>query len=417
MNEKHYDVVIIGAGMVGSSFAHLLSDSIMKGLKVAMIEHTDVSTHSISFISENSFSFDGRYTALSYGSSQIFESMGLWQEFSDHVCDINQIEVSKKGQFGQVILTSKEMNVASLGYVCANKQLRKILHDNRLSDIDLYSPAKIKSISLEEKKEQSNDQSYTQSKITLDNQHTIHADLLVFSDGARSQLAQKMGVTYQTHHYDSHAIVTSIRMSQTHNNWAYERFALEGPIALLPQKSKHNNEYALVWTVSNTSISECMGLSDQAFILKLQNQIGSRAGMVLQVGERVSYPLSLTQSSEQVRAGFVLLGNSAHSLHPVAGQGFNLALRDAEALSMAINKSYEQRISVGTLSSLQAYYASRQHDQKNTVSLSHILPKWFTKNNGFINTLSGFGFLLFTLFPSIRNVFSRQAMGLGHVKN
>jgi len=396
-----FDLVIIGAGMAGLSLAHLLCKSIEQGLKVALIERFELPSLTAESQQTQPPSFDGRATALSYGTQQIFNQLGIWPELSEAACAIQNIQVSDQGRFGQTHIKCSDANVDALGYIIRNRALGQGLMSNLPQGIEFLAPESVESIEISEQKN---------ARLTLANGNDITADLVVMADGGRSDLAKQLGIGQQKQSYNTHALVTSVRIDRSHEHWAYERFTEAGPIALLPLSV---DEFAVVWTLSNDVIDEYLAADEETLIARLQQTFGYRAGRIVAIGERASYPLALVKAQEQVRPHLVLLGNSAHSLHPVAGQGFNLALRDAAALAEHINQAFVESKPIGQWSVVQSYYLQQKTDQRNTVLGSDLLPRLFSQKNMALRCSRDMGLIGLAISPTARKLFARQAMGLG----
>ena len=396
---KSYDVVIIGAGMAGLSLVHLLRKSIENGLKVALIERFELP--SLNSDADQPPSFDGRATALSFGTQQIFSQLGIWSQISSAACAIHNIQVSDQGRFGQTHIKHTDANVESLGYIIRNRALGQGLMANLPSSIDILAPESVEAIEISAQQK---------ARLTLAGGNQVAAELVVMADGGRSDLAQQLGIRQSKESYKTHALVTSVRIDRSHNHWAYERFTENGPIALLPLA---DDEFAVVWTLADDLIEEYLAADESTLISLLQQAFGYRAGRITAMGERASYPLALVKAQEQVRPHLVLLGNAAHSLHPVAGQGFNLALRDAAALAQQINNAFNTDSALGAWPVVQAYYQQQQSDQKSTVFGSDVLPKLFSQKNIALRLSRDAGLIALALSPTSRKLFARQAMGLG----
>ena len=408
-----FDVVIIGAGMAGLSLIHLLAASIEQGLKVALVERFElpalaapsvtqsVTSDSASSENEQPPSFDGRATALSYGTQQIFSQLAIWPKIDAAACAIHNIQVSDQGRFGQTHIKNTDANVDALGFIIRNRALGQGLMANLPQQITVFAPQSVSAISI------TDDQ---QASLVLANGDVLNADLVVMADGGRSDLAKQLGIEQQKQSYNTHALVTSVRIDRSHEHWAYERFTEAGPIALLPLG---NDEFAVVWTLANDVIDEYLAADEATLIARLQKAFGYRAGRIIAMGDRASYPLVLVKAQEQIRPHVVLLGNAAHSLHPVAGQGFNLALRDAAALAEQVNQAYAEKQQVGQWSMVQRYYQQQKTDQRNTILGSDLLPRLFSQKNKALRCSRDAGLLGLALSPTVRKLFARQAMGLG----
>ena len=408
-----FDVVIIGAGMAGLSLIHLLAASIEQGLKVALVERFElpalaapsvtqsVTSDSASSENEQPPSFDGRATALSYGTQQIFSQLAIWPKIDAAACAIHNIQVSDQGRFGQTHIKNTDASVDALGFIIRNRALGQGLMANLPQQITVFAPQSVSAISI------TDDQ---QASLVLANGDVLNADLVVMADGGRSDLAKQLGIEQQKQSYNTYALVTSVRIDRSHEHWAYERFTEAGPIALLPLG---NDEFAVVWTLANDVIDEYLAADEATLIARLQKAFGYRAGRIIAMGDRASYPLVLVKAQEQIRPHVVLLGNAAHSLHPVAGQGFNLALRDAAALAEQVNQAYADKQQVGQWSMVQRYYQQQKTDQRNTILGSDLLPRLFSQKNKALRCSRDAGLLGLALSPTVRKLFARQAMGLG----
>ena len=397
-----FDVVIIGAGMAGLSLIHLLAASIEQGLNVALVERFELpALDAASSASEQPPSFDGRATALSYGTQKIFSQLDIWPKIDAAACAIHNIQVSDQGRFGQTHIKNTDANVDALGYIIRNHALGQGLISNLPQQITVFAPQSVSAISITDNQ---------QASLTLASGEVLNAELVVMADGGRSDLAKQLGIEQQQQSYNTHALVTSVRIDRSHEHWAYERFTEAGPIALLPLG---NDEFAVVWTLANDVIEEYLAADDATLIARLQQAFGYRAGRITAMGERASYPLALVKAQEQIRPHVVLLGNAAHSLHPVAGQGFNLALRDAAALAEQVNHAYVDKQPIGQWPMVERYYQQQKIDQRNTILGSDLLPRLFSQKNKALRCSRDAGLLGLALSPTARKLFARQAMGLG----
>ena len=420
--QAHYDVVIIGGGLVGASLACALQaaiDRMRTGVRAQPLRVlvTEAAAHV-----DASPSFDARSTALSYGSQRIYQGLGLWDRLAPHATPIKHIHVSDRGHFGAVRLDSETMNVEALGQVIENRHLGEALMQALTSapDIDYLCPARIVSashtpagmaltVAIPEMKAQAKQQDQTRE---------ISASLVVLADGGKSTLCQQLGIGMRVEHYGQKAIIANVAFEKPHENVAYERFTDSGPLAVLPLADlAGDHRGALIWTLTHEDADVTIGLSDDDFLAALQERFGHRLGMFEKVGRRASYPLSLTVAQEQVRPGLVLLGNVAHTLHPVAGQGLNLALRDAESLAGLIMESYRgkdgETVSPGTMSVLQRFVDSQQADQNLTIDFSHYMTRLFSSTNPGLVWARKFGMFSVDLLPVVKRGFARQAMGMG----
>lgn len=401
-----YDVVIAGGGMVGASLALALSDYSQGRLSVLLVE-------SFPFPKAGSApvyrpSFDARSTALSFGSRQILESIGVWSDLAEHVTAIDKIHVSDRGHIGSSLLTAAEQAWPALGYVVENAWLGSVLL-NRLhtaEGVTCLSPASVSKV----------EHSRGQAELTVEPKEgeaqRIRCGLLAVADGAQSGLRTALGIASQTVDYSQSALIANVTFENPHQGIAYERFTDQGPLALLPLSDSEDGQAraALVWTLSPEDAERLQAVPEAEFLRRLQQRFGYRQGRLLRCGERGLFPLQLVEAEEQVRPNVVVVGNAAHALHPVAGQGFNLALRDVARLAEHLVALDADQL--GELSQLQAYLGRQKNDQISTVQFSHQLPRLFAQANPLFSLGRNLGLLALDVLPVFKRRFVEQAAGL-----
>ncbi len=396
-----FDLIIVGGGMVGASLACALGNS---PLKIAVIEATP-------FESDSQPSFDARTLALAYGSRQIFKSLGIWDEIAQRgVTPIRRIHVSDRGHAGSSHLDCQTEGVEALGYVAETRLLGQVLHDqmHTFSNVQFICPAQVTQVNLEP----------TRASVEISEKQSsrsITGRLLVAADGGNSVTRQLLGIKTFRMGYDQHAVIANVAMDRPHEGVAYERFTSSGPMALLPSRDPEGNEnvFALVWTVKSRERDEVLRLDDAAFLAQLQQRIGERAGRFIKVGERFVYPLSWMQSREHVRQRLAIIGNAAHTLHPVAGQGFNLGLRDVAVLAQVVLDGVRQGQDPGDLALLQSYAKWRRRDQLETALFTDGLVRAFSTTFPPLALARNIGLALVDILPPVKHVLARHAMGLG----
>lgn len=404
--KEHYDIVVIGGGMVGTSFA----------LELAGLQHeSPVSILIVEAVapsdSANQPSFDARSTALSFGSKEIYESIGLWCDLKESVAAIEQIHVSDKGNFGSTQLKKEELGTEALGYVVENRNLGTVLQAaiDSSNSVEFLAPAIAKNI-LPVKDGMNLNLGYGED---LNNECQISASLVVLSDGGRSPICDQLGIVRKQETYHQQAVISNIAFQLPHNNIAYERFTQRGPLAVLPLPGYDRlNRGSLVWTVEEGEQEELIHCSEEVFLEELNREFGNRLGSIERVGERFSYPLSLTEAKEQIRPGLVLLGNVAHTLHPVAGQGLNLALRDSTSLAHTLHSAFNADENPGSMQTLQAYIDRQSDDQQRVIFFTDQMIKLFSTGNWSKVFVRKVGLLGLELVPRLRNEFAQQAMGM-----
>lgn len=391
---QQFDIVISGGGMVGASLAHALNGH---GLRIAVIEAVQADT-------ELQPSYDDRAIALSYGSKRILEALDVWQQLKLHAEAIKDIHVSEQGQFGFARLNAQEENVDALGYVVTARDLGRVLLKGlpELDDVSLFCPAKLENFVVHE--------NHVDVDLSDDNgQQPIIASLLIAADGGKSFVRSHLDIKFKEVDYQQSAIISNLTPQIDHQNIAYERFTESGPVALLPMTQQR---CALVYTVEAQDVEPTMALSDQEFLEQLQTRFGYRLGKFAKLGKRQSYPLLLKQVQEHVRPRIALIGNAAHAVHPIAGQGFNLGLRDVAVLAEVISDAVKQNNDIGSMDVLNQYANWRKKDHRNVLTATDSMVKLFSNPLGIVKTARNLGILASDMIPGIRHLISRQAMGL-----
>lgn len=392
-----YDVLIVGGGLVGASLACALQHT---AWRIAVIEKSPWFSQHQSLPSH----FDERVLALSYTSQQILKAIGVWEQLAAQTTPIEQIHVSEQGQFGFTHLDCQQLGVPALGYVVSARTLGQVLQQSLSSSkVTIFAPATWQSL-------QCDDDSVTiQIFNNGDGQNgdgqTLQTRLLVAADGDNSPIRSQLGIFVKQQDYGQTAIIANLTFENPNKNMAYERFTASGPLAILPL---HENDANLVWTVASASTEKLLNLSDTQFLHSIQQEFGWRLGRILKVGKRYAYPLRLLKVSQLTRSRIVLIGNAAHTLHPVGGQGFNLGLRDVSTLASAINQS---EYDVGSETVLEQYVAWQQPDQKSVISVTDTLVRIFSNKIFPLVVARNLGLLLVETMPSLKKYLMRQMAG------
>ena len=398
-NKNNFDVLIVGAGLVGTSLACALEPVIRQNnLRVALIETLELDEPR-----SKPPSFDARASALSFGTQQIYQQLGLWQDLAIHATAIQQVHVSDKGHFGVTRLNAEAEAVAALGYVIKNYQLGDVL----LERLQLFRGEKLITVFSPESVESITPVS-DGMRVKLSSL-TTSASLVILADGGRSGLMEQLVIQREVTEYHQHGLIANLALDRPHKGIAYERFAGTGPMALLPLTDDH---CALVWTVGNDEIDAVTQLDDQAFLALVQERFGYRAGRFLKVGKRHSYPLTMTLAKEQVRPGLVVIGNAAHGIHPIAGQGYNLAMRDVMALVENIAGSVQHDIPLGDLAQLLSYQKQQAADQHRTTLVCDGLVKLFSRTGRASILARNLGLVGLDVLTPVKSRFVKKAMGL-----
>jgi 2-octaprenyl-6-methoxyphenol hydroxylase len=416
-----FDVVIAGGGLVGAALALALA---RLPLRIALVEARRPPATAPG--APPSADDDPRCTAFAAGSVRILETLGVWERVAHAAVPIRTIHVSDRGQWGATRLRCEDHGVDALGYVLENAVLANTLWsllgqlprtgdfrsgetgtapgDGR-AGLTVCAPASVVAATCQE--------GCARLRVRgVDGaEQSLTAGLLVVADGARSGLRDMLGIACQERPYRQHAIIANVTPARFHEHVAYERFTSSGPLAVLPMQAGRCN---LVWTVWQDEVGALMALDDVDFLAALQSRFGYRAGRLLRVSRRSAYPLSLTHTQESaLPPRCVLLGNAATGVHPVAGQGLNLALRDvarladcvADALTAGVLDTGDPRL-IGALTSW------RRDDHRRIVSFTDGLIRLFTQPSAVLGGARGLGLVALDLLPAARASLARQAMGL-----
>lgn len=392
------DIAIVGGGLVGASLAAALAPA---GLRMALIEGSapDDALQP---------SFDDRTTALGNGSRRILDALGLWSDIAAQATAIRRIHVSDAGRFGFARLDAAELDLDAFGHVVTNRVLGRALRARlaAIPGLQLRMPARCTDIRLHA------------DHVEL---HTgpatapIRARLAVAADGAKSLLREAAGLEASIEDYAQVAVVAHAAATRPADGTAYERFTAQGPFAVLPLAG---GGYGVVWTVASADADRVLALSDPAYLDALQQAFGWRIGRFTRIGARQAYPLRLVRAARVTAPRVVLVGNAAQGLHPVAGQGFNLGLRDAATLaelvtdaSLAAGAASIAGFDAGAPSLLEEYAARRGRDRDGITRFTDGLVKVFGDARPGVPLARDLGLLLFDLSPTAKQAMSRLSWG------
>ena len=392
-----FDVVIVGGGLAGMSLALALARIELSDkhspLRIAIVETkplSDLTTHND----------DARTLVLSHGAARIYQALDIYANMADKAYPLHDIHVSEQGSFGAVRFNAKEQKVAALGYVlplvALQTQLVTALKD--CANITWFCPDTVLQL---QKKE-------TYRMLQLQKAGDIKAKLVVAADGAQSGIRELLQIKTHTKTYPEQALVTQVDASSL-NHTAYERFSARGTMALLPISSKRAS---LVWTGTVDQIAKWQALEAPAFLALLQKTFGYRVGRFSGLGRRRVYPLQLIQAAQSVCDRVVLIGHAAHTIHPIAAQGFNLSLRDIAMLAQVIEEALLAGQSIAEPAVLNAYAQYRQRDQRDTVGLTDWLASVFQYDLLGFRLARSMGLLCCNAFFPLKNRLAAHTMGI-----
>lgn len=408
-------VLIVGGGHVGLSFALLLAHH---GIGSTLLEKNAYPNLSPDDDAPRQHYLDSRNTALSRRTVQIYQEIGLWDELQSHACRIDGVQISEQGSFGRAQLNKADEQVESFGQVMENAWLgRKLLLAAQSEPlITLIDHANVTAV------EQQSD------GVTLtftyyegeEGEQQLQGSVLVACDGRDSTVRQLLGIGTTDYDYGQTAIVGVVETDKPHEHVAIERFSPAGPLAVLPltdPEGDGNDEFqigfrrSVVWVCPTGEETQYLE-NDALFLQALQQAFGQRAGTFIKAGRRGAYPLTRVLADKQVQGRCVIMGNAAHTLHPVAGQGFNLCMRDAHVLAQMLSRQVLKGADIGDQTMLKRYEKARQTDQKRVIRFCDAVVHGFTHPNPAIRLARNVALIAFDKLPNIKPLVANYAMGL-----
>jgi 2-octaprenyl-6-methoxyphenol hydroxylase len=390
-----YDLAIVGGGLVGASLALSLAPL---GLRIALLEAVPPVQ------GEQHPSFDERTTALANGTVRAFKTLGVWAAMERESAPIRKIHVSDQGRFGTARIDAAEQGLEALGYVVPNRVIGAALWQGlaRAQGVEVIAPAQVTA----------NELDGATRTIRYDSNgmsHALTARLVVAADGVRSVVREQAGIEADHLEYEQVALTAVMTTQRFHDYVAYERFTEDGPIAILPLT---DGRCGMVWTRKPEDVSRLLALPDDEFLREFQAAFGFRLGRFVRIGQRASYNLMLSRSDRHIAQRLAVVGNAAQGLHPIAGQGFNLGLRDAMSLAEVIA---DQRVAggldAGDADLLQAYADWRETDRRRIVQFTDGLVRLFASPLGVLRGLRSLGLLAFDVLPPAKSALARLSVG------
>jgi len=390
MTIPHYDIIIAGGGLVGALCAQALKSL---SLNIALVENVAPDLR----MDEH---YDMRSLALARVTQEYLRQLGLWTALEKTAVPIEQIRVCEEGSWATATLKAQEIKVDSLGQVVPFAHLNRTFWQTLMLDkkITVFAPDQITQITHQ------TDKVVVQLK---NKEQQLSTQLLIIAEGGHSSLRNQLGIGAVTHDYEQSALVANVSVSM-HNGVAYERFLKEGAMALLPLEGER---YALIWVGAHAQTKRRCELESHLFLDELQATFGSHLGTLTRVGERQSFPLTRVIATEQVRSRVVLLGNAAHMLHPIAGQGFNLSVRDVKVLAETLQQALHDQRDVGDINVLREYCRKRQPDQQRVDYFIHGLVSLFSVHDYPLPWFRRFGLQAFSYLGPFKHRLMRFAIG------
>ncbi len=388
------DVIVVGGGLVGMTFAATLSRS---GINVTVIERADPETLVAA-------PHDGRASAIAYGSQRLLNAAGLWHGMKDHAEPILDIRVVEGGSplflhFNSQALGNKDPADNVLGYMLENRHNRAALYAAAAKlPLNFVAPASITDI----------DRGPGLVTVTLDDGRIFQAPLLVAADGVRSKLREDAGITVHGWSYRQVGIVCTVKHEKPHCGVALENFLPMGPFAVLPLK---DNRSSIVWTEKESTAPAIVALNDHQFLEELKRRFGDYLGEIEIEGMRWAYPLKLQHAESYTASRLALIGDAAHGMHPIAGQGLNLGIRDVGALAEVIVDARRLGQDIGAKTVLDRYAQWRRFDNLTLLAVTDNLNKLFSTDVMPIKIARKLGIAAVDKIPPLKNFLMEHARG------
>ena len=394
--ERIYDVVIQGGGMVGMTLAVALA---REGMKVAMVERNRMQM-------QLEPQFDGRVSAIAYGSKCLLDSIGVWRFMAHEAEPIQDIRVSDGDTPFFLHFDHHDIGDEPFGYIVENRHTRYALQQaaGEYPNLHLLDGNAMERF-------ERDDAGVT---VYLHDGQVLRASLLVGADGKKSSVRMQAGIGAVEWNYKQTAIVCTIHHTDSHHGLAQERFLPAGPFAVLPMTPLENGLHrsSLVWVEPNDRVALYLELSEAEFVQEIEERVGDYLGTISAPGQRFSYPLSLMHAKTYVSQRLALVGDAAHGIHPIAGQGVNLGFRDVEALSQLLGERFQLGLDIGVAQTLARYERVRRFDNMTMLAVTDVLNRLFSNQLLTIKAARGAGLWLVGKVPELKKFFMRDAMGV-----
>jgi len=392
MNDQ-FDVLIVGAGMVGATLACSLART---ALRVGVLEAHPPQTGWDNHI------FDLRVSAITAASQQIFTGLGVWQAMvAQRVSPFREMHVWDAAGDGIIHFDSAEIGEDRLGYVVENRVIQKALLDRMttLENVEFICPARLASMDINAES----------AILQLEDGRSITARLVVGADGGNSQVRQLAGIGTRGWSYEQKAIVATVKTSLPHCETAWQRFLSQGPLAFLPL---NNGGCSIVWSTSPAHADELLDMDEQEFMSELTRAFDAKLGQVVECGQRAAFPLRLQHVDTYIKDRLALIGDAAHTIHPLAGQGVNLGLLDAAALSEVLGNACDKHLDIGALHVLRRYERWRKGDNLVVMAVMDGFKRLFGSSLEPLRKIRNVGLNITDAVTPLKNQIMLHAMGL-----
>lgn len=391
---KHYDIIIVGAGMVGATLACGLAEE-AEQLSIAVIDANEPQGW-------DKDSYDMRVSAITRASQTLFKNIGVWEKIVEQrVSPYQDMFVWDEGGKGELHFDSADMGEADLGHIIENRVIVKALLERigELPQIELLCPAKLEKIEFNKDK----------TNLTLDDKTELSASLIVAADGTRSWVRQQADIAVKGWDFDQAALVTTVKTEKYHQDTAWQRFLKTGPLAFLPLTEGYSS---IVWSTSPDEAKRLTEISEEEFAIELEQAFESKLGKIESVAARAVFPLRLFETLHYVKPRLALVGDAAHTIHPLAGQGVNLGLADVASLINVVVEALNDKKDIGDFKILRRYERWRRADNRSMLVAMDGLKRLFGSELSAVKDLRGAGLNIINNITPLKNLIMRQAMGL-----
>lgn len=402
-------VAIVGGGMSGATLALALNHLTAGQMKISLVEATSIDAQSHP-------GFDARAIALAEGTVRSLKRLNLWDYFRPKATPIKQITVTDQHHFGRTDMSASDYHTAALGYVVELHQVGQSLWQaiKQTPAIDVYCPYEVSSyqklnncLTLQLSPRDASQAPQALASVNLATTE-LTADLVIAADGGHSALAKLANIPREISDYGQSAIIANVKTSEPHILQAFEHFTEQGPLALLPMSEER---YSLVWCCHHDQLQHRLSLDDDQFLAELQKAFGWRLGAFIQTGKRSAYPLRLNKTRSHITHRIAFVGNAAQTLHPIAGQGFNLGMRDLVAMAETISSAFKQGEDIGSQTVLMRYLKRRKADQRATIGLTNLLVKTFSNNQPHLVLGRNLALTAMQISKSLRDQVAHRTLG------
>jgi len=406
MTGQVYDVVVVGGGMVGTALAiALASQPVDKPLRIALIEAQ--APTSMPKIGKNT-AFEPRVSALTQASRQLLNNIGVWPHIARQRYGLmQQMKVWDADGTGHIEFRAEDIGQSELGFIVENHITVAALFERlqEFDNIELIAPARIEGLGIFQQ---------GQRNVSLDDGRELFARLVVGADGAMSRVRELAGISHQEKSYQQSAIVTTVKTQRPHQHTAWQRFLETGPLAFLPLRSCEGDDHScsIVWSLDDEELDAKLALDDEAFAATLARAFEHRLGDIIAVDKRFAFPLRQRHADLYVQPGLALVGDAAHTIHPLAGQGVNLGLMDAAVLTEELIRACQRQLELGELSVLQRYQRRRRGDNALMMGTMSGFKRLFGEPALPVRWLRNTGMNWLNELSPLKNRVAANAMGL-----